>query len=168
MTNMHKRKHRMICFCRVIIVGLFLNGWAMAATTPSVDTGFMHEEDFMLHDTAFTGKRDPFTVSDRMYQRAGGLPSGGLGGQGFVPYLGQSTIPKMRVRRFVKNGGKEGMALLEVEGDDTVHFVRKGDEIGIQNQAARGGNSVVLKIIHVDAKKVEVQSGSLKQIFIVQ
>jgi hypothetical protein len=103
-----------------------------------------------------------------MYQKAGRSPVGQSGSQSFVPYLGQSSIPKMRVRGFVKNGGKEGMALLEVEGDESVHLVKKGDEIGIQNRNASSGNSMVLKIINVDGKKVEVQSGSLKQIFIVQ
>ena len=72
----------------------------------------------------------------------------------------------MRVRGFVHNGPGEALALLQIEGDETVHLVRKGDEIGIQSRT--GQPSTVLKILNVDLKKVEVQSGSLRQVIIVQ
>ncbi len=110
--------------------------------------------------------RDPFTTSDKMFRASGQQGANRSGGQGFVPYFSGAALPKMRVRGFVNNGPGQAMALLQIEGDDSVHLVRKGDEIGIQPRA--GQPSLVLKIINVDLKKVEVQSGSLRQIIIVQ
>lgn len=110
--------------------------------------------------------RDPFTTSDRMFRASGQQGASRAGGQGFVPYFSGAALPKMRVRGFVHNGPGEAMALLQIDGDETVHLVRKGDEIGIQPRT--GQPSLVLKVINVDLKKVEVQSGSLRQIIIVQ
>lgn len=165
---MSKKNNHLIYFWIILILNMAFNSLAMSAVSQPSDKDVLYEDNYTLSDVAMNGKRDPFTVSDRMYQKAGRSPVGQSGSQSFLPYLGQSSIPKMRVRGFVKNGGKEGMALLEIEGDESVHLVKKGDEIGIQNHNASAVNSMVLKIINVDGKKVEVQSGSLKQIFIVQ
>ncbi|CAG0955154.1 hypothetical protein MTYP_00416 [Methylophilaceae bacterium] len=110
-------------------------------------------------------ERDPFTTSDKMFRVAGQQGATRSGGQGFLPFA-TGNIPKMHVRGFVHNGPDEAMALLQIEGDETVHLVRKGDEIGLQ---PRGNQmNTVLKILNVDLKKVEVQSGSLRQVIIVQ
>lgn len=124
-------------------------------------------EDYALQDYAEPPSgRDPFTTSDKMLRLSGQQGANRTGGQGFVPFLNGGGLPKMRVRGFVHNGPGEAMALLQIDGDDTIHLVQKGDEIGIQPRA--GQPNAVLKVINVDQKKVEVQSGSLRQVIIVQ
>lgn len=134
-------------------------------TTGPIDVDAM--TDYSMMDYASPpSERDPFTTSDKMYQAVGQQGADRSGGQGFVPFMSVGALPRMRVKGFVHNGPGEAMALLQIDGDDTVHLVSKGDEIGIQS---RGGQpSSVLKIINVDKKKVEVQSGSLRQVIIVQ
>lgn len=134
-------------------------------TTGPIDVDAM--TDYSMMDYAGPpSERDPFTTSDKMYQAVGQQGADRTGGQGFVPYLSAANLPKMRVKGFVHNGPGESMALLQIDGDDAVHLVRKGDEIGVQTR--NGQPNIVLKVINVDIKKVEVQSGSLRQIIIVQ
>lgn len=147
------------CFSPILWAG------GVIGTTGPINVGAM--QDYGLMDYAEPpSERDPFTTSDKMYQFSGQQGANRTGGQGFVPYFAGTALPRMRVRGFVHNSPGESMALLQIDGDETVHLVQKGDEIGIQS---RGGQpNAVLKIISVDQKKVEVQSGSLRQVIIVQ
>lgn len=145
-----------------------------AATTASAGalSGNVGPIDYAeMQDYPFEGyeepaERDPFTTSDKMFRTSGQQGANRAGGQGFVPYMMNGGLPKMRVRGFVHNGPGDAMALLQIDGDETVHLVRKGDEIGVQSRT--GQPNTVLKILNVDLKKVEVQSGSLRQVIIVQ
>lgn len=152
----------------VALLGLALAapawGGGVIGTTGPIDVDVM--ADYALQDYAEPpSERDPFTTSDKMYRSSGQMGPGG--GQGFLPYLMGNAIPKMRVRGFVHGNGSGSMALLQIDGDDTVHLVSEGDEIGIQTP--RGGMpNTVIKVLKVDEKRVEVQAGSLRQIIIVQ
>jgi|GEM_PF-3422822 len=137
----------------------------VVGTIGPIDVDMM--EDYALQDYAEPPSgRDPFTTSDKMFRLSGQQGVNRSGGQGFVPFVSGGGLPRMRVRGFVHNGPGEAMALLQIDGDETVHLVQKGDEIGIQARA--GQPNAVLKVISVDQKKVEVQSGSLRQVIIVQ
>ncbi len=108
--------------------------------------------------------RDPFTTSNKMYGEVGvqnALKAGG--GQGFIPGYGNQTVPKMKVKGFVNNGGKKAVALLDIEGVG-VYLVSKGDEIGLQAL----GQNTVLKILGVDSNSIKVQSGMINQVIIVR
>lgn len=151
-------------FCLLLFIASAQAGGVIGSTGP-IDVGAM--EDYALHDYADPpSERDPFTTSDKMFRASGQQGANRTGGQGFVPFLSNNVLPRMRVRGFVHNGPNDSMALLQIDGDDTVHLVRKGDEIGIQSRT--GQPNAVLKVIKVDLKKVEVQSGSLRQVIIVQ
>lgn len=107
--------------------------------------------------------RDPFTTSETMYREMGQQSVSGAG-RGFVPALGMDNVPKMKLKGiFSSNRKQPATALLEVEGAG-VFLVRNGDEIGLQ---AIGRNQV-LKVIKVDALKVEVQAGQINQVIIVR
>lgn len=143
----------------------FAHAGGVVGLTAPIDVESMR--DYALQDYAEPPSgRDPFTTSDKMFRAAGQQGANRTGGQGFVPFLSGNALPRMRIRGFVHNGPGEAMALLQIDGDETVHLVRKGDEIGIQSRA--GQPNAVLKVINVDLKKVEVQSGSLRQVIIVQ
>ncbi len=147
------------CFSPILWAG------GVIGTTGPINVGAM--QDYGLMDYAEPpSERDPFTTSDKMYQLSGQQGANRTGGQGFVPFLSGNALPRMRVRGFVHNNPGESMALLQIDGDDTVHLVQKGDEIGIQSRGNQP--NAVIKIISVDQKKVEVQSGSLRQVIIVQ
>lgn len=147
---------------------VFLNGMTAyggaTGTVTAIDVQAMAQYPVYENVEPAAG-RDPFTASDQIFRAAGEMPAG-QASQGFVPYFSAARLPKMRVRGFVNNGPGQSMALLQIEGEDVVHLVQKGDEIGIQTSPASG--NTVLKIINVDMKKVEVQSGSLRQVIIVQ
>lgn len=107
--------------------------------------------------------RDPFTTSDGMYQEMGRQSVSGPG-RGFIPSLGMDNVPKMKLRGYINDNPKRGAtALLEVEGAG-IFLVKAGDEIGLQ---AIGRNQV-LKVIKVDAQRVEVQAGQINQVIIVR
>jgi Tfp pilus assembly protein PilP len=143
----------------------FAHAGGVVGMTAPIDVEAM--EDYALQDYAEPpSERDPFTTSDKMFRASGQQGANRAGGQGFVPFLSNNALPRMRVRGFVHNGPNDAMALLQIDGDDTVHLVRKGDEIGIQSRS--GQPNAVLKVLKVDLKKVEVQSGSLRQVIIVQ
>lgn len=110
--------------------------------------------------------RDPFTISDKMYQTSGAQGANRTR-QEFVPFMSGGGLPKMRVRGFVNNGPGKAMALLQIEGEDSVHLIREGDEIGLQHRGNGQPNSV-LKVLKISASKVEVQTGGLRQVIIVQ
>lgn len=110
--------------------------------------------------------RDPFTISDKMYQMSGAQGANRIG-QEFVPFPTGGSLPKMRVRGFVNKGPGKSMALLQIDGEDSVHLIREGDEIGLQHRGNGQPNSV-LKVLKISASKVEVQTGGLRQVIIVQ
>ncbi len=141
--------------------------WAggVIGTTGPIDPAAMQDYGLMDYAEPPSG-RDPFTTSDKMYQLSGQQGANKSGAQGFVPFFGGTNLPRMRVRGFVHNGPGEAMALLQIDGDETIHLVQKGDSIGIQSRA--GQPNAVIQILSVDQKKVEVQSGSYKQVIIVQ
>jgi hypothetical protein len=107
--------------------------------------------------------RDPFTTSGPMYQEMGRQSLSGPG-RGFIPSLGMDNVPKMKLRGYINDNPKRGAtALLEVEGAG-IFLVKAGDEIGLQ---AIGRNQV-LKVVKVDAQRVEVQAGQINQVIIVR
>lgn len=109
------------------------------------------------------GGRDPFTTSMLMYQVMGQQSTSGAG-RSFVPSLNADGVPKMKLKGIINNGPKmNATALLDVEGAG-VFLVRSGDEIGLQGI----GRNQVLKIVKVDALKVEVQAGQINQVIIVR
>lgn len=143
----------------------FAHAGGVVGLTAPIDVESM--QDYALQDYAEPPSgRDPFTTSDKMFRTAGQQGENRAGGQGFVPFLSGNALPRMRIRGFVHNGPGEAMALLQIDGDETVHLVRKGDQIGIQSRS--GKPDAVLEVINVDLKKVEVRSGSLRQVIIVQ
>lgn len=159
----------LIRFKQFIVLLLFAAATASHAGALAGNIGpidYAEMQDYPIDGYEEPAERDPFTTSDKMFRTSGQQGANRAGGQGFVPYMMNGGLPKMRVRGFVHNGPGEALALLQIEGDETVHLVRKGDEIGIQSRT--GQPSTVLKILNVDLKKVEVQSGSLRQIIIVQ
>jgi hypothetical protein len=162
---MKMTRYRQLMFLVMTCFSPHLWAGGVVGTTGPIDTGAM--QDYGLMDYAEPpSERDPFTTSDKMYQLSGQQGANRTGGQGFVPFFAGNNLPKMRVRGFVHNNPGESMALLQIDGDDNIHLVQKGDEIGIQSRS--GQPNAVLKIISVDQKKVEVQSGSLRQVIIVQ
>lgn len=137
----------------------------VVGTVGPIDVDAM--EDYALQDYAEPPSgRDPFTTSDKMFRLSGQQGANRTGGQGFVPFFSGTTLPRMRVKGFVHNESGESMALLQIDGDETVHLVQKGDSIGIQSRAGQANS--VIQILSVDKKKVEVQSGTYKQVIIVQ
>src|SRR5690606_37431546 len=101
------------------------NAGGMVTPVNPMDFGRMDDmQDYMEPSSA----RDPFTISDEMHRYAGAQGATG-GGQQFVPFMTTGALPKMRVRGFVANGPDSSMALLQIEGEDTVHLIREGDEI---------------------------------------
>lgn len=111
----------------------------------------------------FVQGRDPFTTSTLMYQEMGRQSTTGSG-RGFVPALGMENVPRMKLRGYINDNPKRGAtALLEVDGAG-IFLVKAGDEIGLQ---AIGRNQV-LKVIKVDAQRVEVQAGQINQVIIVR
>jgi hypothetical protein len=162
---MKMTRYRQLMFLVMTCFSPHLWAGGVVGTTGPIDAGAM--QDYGLMDYAEPpSERDPFTTSDKMYQLSGQQGANRTGGQGFVPFFAGNNLPKMRVRGFVHNNPGESMALLQIDGDDNIHLVQKGDEIGIQSRS--GQPNAVLKIISVDQKKVEVQSGSLRQVIIVQ
>jgi len=152
-------------FLCLVGINSSVHAGGVVGTVGPIDVDAM--EDYALQDYAEPPSgRDPFTTSDKMFRLSGQQGANRTGGQGFVPFLSGGGMPKMRVRGFVHNNPGESMALLQIDGDDNIHLVQKGDEIGIQSRT--GQPNAVLKIISVDQKKVEVQSGSLRQVIIVQ
>lgn len=159
------RYAQIILFSLLATVSGIAVAGALAGTTSPIDVDLMANYAPQDYVEPVSG-RDPFTTTDKMFRVSAQPGANGAANQGFVPFMSTEPLPKMRIKGFVHNGPGEAMALLQIDGDDTVHLVRKGDEIGIQSRA--GQLSSVLKIINVDLKKVEVQSGSLKQVIIVQ
>lgn len=109
------------------------------------------------------GLRDPFTTSGMMYEEMGRQSVSGVG-RGFIPAQGMDNVPKMKLKGIINDHLKRGAtALLEVEGAG-VFLVRSGDEIGLQGI----GRNQVLKVVKVDALRVEVQAGQINQVIIVR
>lgn len=107
--------------------------------------------------------RDPFTTSESMYQEMGRQSVSGPG-RSFVPSQGMENVPKMKLRGYINDNPKRGAtALLDVEGAG-IFLVKAGDEIGLQ---AIGRNQV-LKVMKVEAQRVEVQAGQINQVIIVR
>lgn len=151
-------------FLLLICCGQANAGGLVTAVSPA-DYGRMDDynmQDYMEPSSA----RDPFTISDKMHRFAGAQGASG-GGQQFVPFMTTGALPKMRVRGFVANGPDNSMALLQIDGEDTVHLIREGDEIGLQHRGNGQPNSV-LKVLNIEPGKVEVQTGGLRQVIIVQ
>lgn len=116
-----------------------------------------------VNQTQAAQARDPFTTSGAMYQEMGRQSVSGIG-RGFIPSLGMDNVPKMKLRGYIKDNPKRGAtALLEVEGAG-IFLVKAGDEIGLQ---AIGRNQV-LRVIKVEAQRVEVQAGQINQVIIVR
>ncbi len=136
-----------------LLLGLAVHGTAMAA--PARDGSL---------PAAQHQKRDPFTTSDRMYAEQAMRSSLRQGNAGFVPGMMQGQgLPKMRLRGYATNPGRQATALLDIDGAG-VYMVRRGDEIGLH---AIGLNTV-LKVVDVSSNGVKVQSGQVNQVVIVR
>jgi hypothetical protein len=135
----------------VLLMGVWLAVAVFSGLARAAETG------------AYQAARDPFTTSDIMYQEMGRQSVSGAG-RGFVPSLGMDNVPKMKLRGYINDNPKRGAtALLEVEGAG-IFLVKAGEEIGLQ---AIGRNQV-LKVIKVEAQRVEVQAGQINQVIIVR
>lgn len=105
-------------------------------------------------------RRDPFAPSPAMLANAGRYTATSLlPGEGFLP-TAAAKPPKMRRLGFV-NGGKQALALLEIEGVG-VFQVRDGDSISLHAI----GREDSIKVRHVDQLKIEVQVGTVGSIIV--
>lgn len=140
---------------------------AGGVVTPVRQTDIIRMEDYTTQDYAESqSARDPFTISDKMYQ-VSGAQGAKRSGQEFVPFASSGGLPKMRVRGYVSNGPNDARALLQIEGEDTVHLIKQGDRIGLQSRGQVQSNSV-LQVLRIDPGRVEVQTGGMRQVIIVQ
>lgn len=144
-------KRNSIRFIGISLIGglvLLACGLATAADSPS--------------SLNIAPQRDPFSASALIYSELGRQSTSGAT-RGFIPSLGMEGVPRMKLKGIINDNPKGAVALLEVEGAG-VFMVRNGDEIGLQ---AIGRNQV-LKVIRVDALRVEVQAGQINQVIIVR
>jgi len=107
--------------------------------------------------------RDPFAVSGELQAYANSGAIAVSGSPRFTAHASPQTLPKMRMRGFLKGKNGESVALLEVDGGQ-VHIVRAGDTIGLHGRGSNAG----LKIKSIDRLHLVVESGTLGQTIIVR
>lgn len=150
---------------KLIVIGssiLFSN--AHAGVT-AIDPSAM-QDYYVQPDIASSPLRDPFTPSTKMYRESGAQTFDPYDENSFVPM--STRLPKMWVRGFVNDSNGKRLALLQIQGEETVYMVSAGDKIGIQTQNNIANPNMVLEIISVDNKQVRVREGNLGQIVVVQ
>ncbi len=106
--------------------------------------------------------RDPFNLSGQ----SGIQRSGGGFGTSFLPSIGNSDIPALKLRGVITPSTDEPedlLALLEVDKKD-VYMVKVGDEISYD---PRNPNAAI-KIIKINRLTVTVQAGSLGNVLIIR
>lgn len=146
-------------------VPLFFSEVAFGGVVGTINPEAM--QDYPVYsDNGASGYRDPFAPSPKMYRESGTKAFDPYGENSFVPV--STKLPKMWVRGFVNGVAGKPLALLQVQGEETVYMVSEGDKIGIQSVNNPANPNMVLEILSVDNKQVKVREGNLGQVVVVQ
>ena len=102
----------------------------------------------------FDYARDPFALTTLMLQGGGGYP-GSEGASGRLPVL--------RLRGLARHSGKDGIALIEVEGSG-IYILRVGEIVMLRGDQT----PLTLRLKRIHAASIEVEADPGRQVVVVR
>ena len=107
--------------------------------------------------------RDPFSISPLMYEVMGSQNSLNNSAYGFIPNLGNTKVPEMKLRAYISKGDEPPLAFLEIKGSGN-YMVREGDEINIDPANPRQA----IRISKITRHSITVETGTLGSIRVLR
>jgi hypothetical protein len=136
-------------------VGSYANEFSSSYGNPAIN--FTREQPQSMQ------VRDPFTISPLMYELMGTQNNLNNSAFGFIPNLGNTKVPEMKLRAYIEKENEPPIALLEIKGAGS-YMVREGDEINIDPSNPRQA----IRISKITRLSITVETGTLGSIRILR